>query len=400
MSAQPKTLFGFDPATLLFVSALLLVSMGCIMVTSASLGVSESLTNGATAFYFVKRHLIYLGLGVLMGVFVYQIPIARWQQFGWLLLLLALALLLVVLTPLGKTVNGSQRWINLGLFSIQASEIAKICVVAYLAGYLVRRQEEVRSKWSGFFKPIFVLCLVVMLLLMEPDFGAVVVLMAAALGMIFLSGVRLQQFLVIGAVSLVAAVLLVYLEPYRWQRFLAFTDPWAHKWGSGYQLTQSLIAFGRGEWFGVGLGNSVQKLFYLPEAHTDFVFAVLAEELGLLGNLFIVAAFVLLVTCALTIGRQAEEQDNFFAGYFCYGLGLLISVQAMINIGVNVGALPTKGLTLPLVSYGGSSLIVSCMMIGIIMRVAQESKQHAMKPAKAKSKAKSRQRKPMKTAEA
>lgn len=373
-----------DPALQVLMMTMLLVLLGLVMVASASLGISESQTKGATAFHYVIRHGIYIAMGLMAGIACFYTPTRYWEKFSGPLFLVAIALLVVVLTPLGKTVNGSQRWIMMGPISAQPSEIAKLFVLAYLASYLVRRQDEVRSKWSGFFKPIGVLLMVVALLLMEPDFGVVVVLMCAAMGMIFLSGVKLQHFLLIVVVSAAAAYLLVRLEPYRWDRFVAFMEPWQHKYGSGYQLTQSLIAFGEGELFGEGLGASKQKLFYLPEAHTDFVFAVLAEELGLLGNLIVIGAFMWLVTNILKIGHFAEEKGNTFAGYFCYGIAILFGVQALINIGVATGLLPTKGLTLPLVSYGGSSLIVSCAMVGVVVRIGAETnaQQEMPKPTK------------------
>ena len=268
--------------------------------------------------------------------------------------------------------NGSTRWISLGSINFQPSELAKLLLISYLAGYLVRRRDEVRSSWWGFAKPMLVMAVVAMLLLSEPDLGATVVIGSAFLGMIFLSGVKLGQFMVLISGCLVSVGLLIYSQPYRLKRLVGYTDPWADPYGTGYQVIQSLIAFGRGDWSGVGLGNSIQKQFYLPEAHTDFVFAILAEEFGLIGTLVVVSLFSVLVYRAIRIGYLAEKKQQLFSAYFAYGIGILLGVQSFINIGVNMGLLPTKGLTLPLVSYGGSSLVVSCMCIGVLLRIHRD----------------------------
>src|SRR5690606_4807376 len=256
--------------------------------------------------------------------------------------------------------------------NVQPSEIAKIFVVIYLAGYLVRRQEEVRESWMGFLKPIFVLIPMAVLLLLEPDFGATIVLFAAAAAMLFLGGVGLLRFGLSAGLAVGALYLLIKTQPYRMARLTTFTDPWADQFGAGYQLTQALIAFGRGEWFGVGLGNSIQKQFYLPEAHTDFVFAVLAEELGMVGALATLALFVFISMRALYIGLWAQKDRQFVSAYVAYGLAFLWIGQFLINIGVNVGLLPTKGLTLPFLSYGGSSLVICCVSLGLLLRIEWE----------------------------
>jgi len=303
----------------------------------------------------------------------YQLPVIWWQKSGWLALSVALILLLVVLLPgVGKTVNGSTRWIGIGALNVQPSELAKLLLVSYLAGYLVRRHGEVKSTWWGFMKPRFILSAASVLLRLEPDFGATVVIGTAFLGMIFLSGARLGQFFMLITGCLIIVAMLIYSQPYRLERLTGYTDPWADQFGSGYQLTQSLIAFGRGDWMGVGLGNSIQKQFYLPEAHTDFVFAIIAEEFGLIGTLAIVILFAVMVYRAMHTGFLAEKSGMLFHAFFSYGLGLLLGIQAFINMGVNMGLLPTKGLTLPLVSYGGSSLILSCMCVGILLRIHQD----------------------------
>lgn len=358
------------PLPWLLVSASALMVVGVIMISSASMDMAvETLGNG---YHYMIRQLIFAGLGCLFAIGAANIPMAWWERSGWLLLGVGLAVLVIVLTPLGRTVNGSTRWISLGLFNVQVSEIAKLCLIAYLAGYVVRRREELMDTWSGFIRPIGVLCVASVLLVIEPDFGATVVLMTAALGMIFLSGVRLSRFFPLIGFCLAMSVVLVMTQPYRLKRVVSYLDPWKDQFDSGYQLTQSLIAFGRGDWGGVGLGNSVQKLFYLPEAHTDFIFAIVAEEFGLVGSLLVLALLAVLVVAGLVIARNAEKADMPFAACFSYGITLLIGLQACINIGVNTGLLPTKGLTLPLMSYGGSSLLVTCISLGILARVEME----------------------------
>lgn len=368
--AVPTTVESNSIDYVLLSSAMLLV-IGLIMMTSASMDYSAE--HYGSPFYHMQKHSFYMLLAVFSGVVVSKVPMQLWQQYGWILLLLGIVLLCVVLVPgIGKEVNGSRRWIALGPLTLQASEVLKICVILYIAGYLVRRQDELRQEWKGFVKPIAVLSIVIVLLLLEPDFGAVVVLMGACLGMIFLAGVRLSQFLTLIVVSLLAVVAMAMSSEYRMRRLLAFSDPWADQFNSGYQLTQSLIAFGRGEWFGAGLGNSVQKLFYLPEAHTDFVFAILAEELGLVGVFLVIGLFVMLVLNIFKIAKLALEKNEPFMAYVASGTALIIAGQAFINIGVNAGLLPTKGLTLPFVSYGGSSLIACCVLIGLVFRINTE----------------------------
>lgn len=367
-------LVNVNPQWVILLSALVLLGFGVIMVASASMDISYSLYQDS--FYFLKRHLVYLVLGLISAVLLYRTPLDVLQRSGGVLFIIGLVLLLLVLIPgIGRKVNGSSRWLHLGPVTLQASELVKFFVLIYLSGYLVRKQAEVRQFWIGFLKPLALLLVLLVLLLMEPDFGSAVVVTATVMGMIFLSGAKLGQFLLLAAVFLVSAVFLVVLEPYRWQRFIAFTDPWADQYNSGYQLSQSLIAFGRGEWFGVGLGESVQKLFYLPEAHTDFVFAVLAEELGLFGVWIVIITMTILVLASFNLGRKAAEAGYDYGAYLCYGAGLWLGLQSAINIGVNMGLLPTKGLTLPLVSYGGTSLIISLMLIALLMRIALEVEQ-------------------------
>lgn len=370
--SAPDLLQGVTPRSLLLVSAGTLFGIGLVMVASASMGVAEA--QFGSPFFFFSRHLIYMVAGLIAGAVVMNVPVATWHRLSWLLLLAAFVLLIAVLIPgIGRRINGSMRWIGVGGLTVQPSEFAKFAVVAFVSSYLVRRQDEVRTHWMGFVKPVGVVVLVVLLLLAEPDFGASMVTMAAVLGMLFLAGTPLGAYAVLLTGVLVVGGLLVWLEPYRLQRVLSFTDPWANAYDSGYQLTQSLIAFGRGEWFGVGLGQSVQKLFYLPEAHTDFVLAIYAEEFGFVGVLLLITLFCVLVGSAMRIGQRAELREAFFGAYLAYGLAIMLGVQALVNIGVNMGMFPTKGLTLPLVSYGGTSLLVVFGMLGVLLRIDTEN---------------------------
>lgn len=368
---QRHGLFGdLRPLPLLIISSAALLVVGIVMISSASMDMAAETVGNA--YHYVIRQLIFAGIGCVFALIAVNVPISWWERSGWLLLGVGLLSLLLVLTPLGRTVNGSTRWISFGLFNVQVSEIAKLCVIAYLAGYVVRRREELLNTWAGFLKPIAVLGLASVLLVIEPDFGATVVLVAAAAGMIFLSGVRLSRFMPLIGVLVVLGAALILTQPYRLKRVVSYLDPWKDQFDSGYQLTQSLIAFGRGDWAGTGLGNSVQKLFYLPEAHTDFIFAIIAEEFGLLGSLLVLGLFTVLVVSAFVIARKAEKASMPFAACFAYGITLLIGLQASINMSVSTGLLPTKGLTLPLVSYGGSSLMITAVCIGVLIRVDME----------------------------
>ena len=361
----------FDP--LLLGVAVLLLALGLVMVASASISLSDR--QFGQPFYYAMRQALFVAMGLLAAWAVTRTRLVYWEKGGVVLLFAGIALLVAVLIPgLGREVNGSSRWLPFGLFNLQASEPVKLFVIVYLAGYLVRHGEELRNSFLGFLKPLVLLSFIALLLLLEPDFGATAVIFATALGMIFLGGVRLWQFgLVLGVVGAAAAALAL-TSPYRMQRLTTFLDPWADPFDSGFQLTQALIAVGRGEWFGVGLGGSIQKLFYLPEAHTDFLFAVLAEELGLFGVVGVLCLFALLLWRAFVIGYRAELSGNRFGAYLSYGIGLWLGLQAFINIGVNMGALPTKGLTLPLMSYGGSSIIIMCMAVALLLRVDFETR--------------------------
>jgi cell division protein FtsW len=369
----PSPLFskrGADIDFPMLAACLALLGLGLVMITSASSEVATAMSGNP--HYHMLRHLIYLLLGVVACLGTLLVPMAVWQRYSAHLLLLAFVLLALVLVPgIGREVNGASRWLGFGLFNIQPSEIAKVCAVIFMAAYLVRRQKEVRESLLGFIKPFLVLGPMAILLLLEPDFGATVVMFGAAAGMLFLGGVGLLPFvLLIGIAG--AGMLVLVQNPYRWARITNFADPWADQFGAGYQLSQALIAFGRGDWLGVGLGNSVQKQFYLPEAHTDFVFAVLAEELGMIGALLTIALFVFVSVRALYIGLWSEKAGQYFSAYVAYGLALLWIGQILINIGVNVGLLPTKGLTLPFLSYGGSSLIICCVSLALLLRIEWE----------------------------
>lgn len=357
----------------LLTAVVALFSLGLVMVASASMPVAERL--GFGIFHFPVRQSLYLLLGLCLGLGVLRIRLIWWQRGGPFFVLLALALLAAVLLPgIGSEVNGSTRWMNLGILRLQVSEPAKLLMLIYLAGYLVRHGESVRDSAAGFIKPLGVLVIAAVLLLMEPDFGATVVMMTTALVMMFMAGVRLWKFAALIVLVGAAFAVLAITSPYRLQRLTTFLNPWADPFNSGFQLTQSLIAIGRGEWWGVGLGASIQKLFYLPEAHTDFVFAVLAEELGLIGVLVLLGLYAFVVLRTYKIAVIAERGGNLFAAYLAYGISTWIGLQALINIGVNTGLLPTKGLTLPLVSYGGSSMLVTCVAVAVLLRIDYETR--------------------------
>lgn len=352
-------------------STIALLCIGLVMMTSASMDIGAQKYD--SAFFHFKRHGVYMIIAIGIAMVVSRVPMQFWFKYGWAFLLISMVLLSVVLIPgIGREVNGSRRWLVIGPLTLQASEVAKICVLFYMASYLQRRQDEVQQHWMGFIKPIIVLVVLIVMLLSEPDFGAVVVLLGCTMGLIFLAGVKMGQFLSMILLCLGAVVAMAMSSEYRMRRLMAFQDPWADQFSSGYQLVQSLIAFGRGEWTGVGLGHSVQKLFYLPEAHTDFVFAILAEELGLVGVVITIGLFTVLVAGLMRLSRRAMDASQPFMAYVAAGAGLIIAGQAFINIGVTSGLLPTKGLTLPFVSYGGSSLIACCCLIALAYRIQHE----------------------------
>ncbi len=361
-----------DPGALLIFATGTLLCLGLVMVASASMDVAQA--QFANPFYFFQRHLVYVCIGLLVAFLVWQLPLAMLERLSIHALMLSLLCLVLVLVPhVGRRINGSIRWLGIGPLTVQPSELAKLASVLYLSGYLVRRQDEIRETWSGLIKALMVLGVAGFLLMMEPDFGATIVIMLTAAGMLWLAGTGRKQTVASGLFLMGAGVILAFSRSYRVQRMIAYIHPWDHPFDQGYQLTQSLIAFGRGGWTGLGLGNSVQKLFYLPEAHTDFVFAVFAEEFGLVGVTLVVLVFLTLVLSGLYIGYAAEKKGQLFGAYLAYGLSVLIGVQTAMNLGVTAGALPTKGLTLPLVSYGGSSLLVELVMMALILRVHRET---------------------------
>lgn len=358
---------------LVLLTAALFLS-GLLMVASASVAVSTQ--HFHQPFHYFFHQLVYFVIGVLTGAVIIQFDTSEMEQASGFLMAGILLLLALVLFPgVGRVVNGSARWLGIGPFIIQVSEITKPVVVLYMASYLVRHHEWVTMTLEGFLKPMGILAVVSVLLLREPDFGSTVVIMLTVLGMMFLAGMRLRYFLLLVMGVGLALIIPAVAAPYRMARLTAFVDPWQTAFSSGYQLTQSLIAFGRGGWFGVGLGNSIQKLFYLPEAHTDFLFAVTAEELGFAGILLMTVCFMLLVFRILLIGRRAQRMRRHFAALTAYGLGFWIAIQYIVSIGVNCGVLPTKGLTLPLVSYGGSSMLANCIAVAILLRIDYESRQ-------------------------
>ncbi|ALT00515.1 cell division protein FtsW [Lacimicrobium alkaliphilum] len=350
----------------LLLIALALMSIGLMVVTSASMPTAARLFDNP--FHFAIRHGIYLVLAVIAALVTLQIPMRWWQASNVYLLLLSLLLLVAVLVA-GRTVNGATRWLAIGPLTIQAAEPAKLFFFCYLAGYLVRRYEEVTENLKGFIKPLAVLFFLALLLLMQPDLGTVVVMFATTVGLLFLAGARLWQFFGLLLSGLSAVVALIMFEEYRLRRITAFLDPWADPFGSGYQLTQSLMAYGRGDLFGQGLGNSLQKLEYLPEAHTDFIMAILAEELGFVGVCAVLALLMMLVLKALRLGNLALQQERPFEGYLAHSIGIWFAFQTTVNVGASAGLLPTKGLTLPLVSYGGNSLILMCVAVAILVRI-------------------------------
>jgi len=357
----------------LLAAAVLLLCFGLVMVASASMTVGDRLTG--SPFYYVNRHLVAVALGVVGGLLCFRVSMAQWRRAGPVLVLLGVLLLLLLMVPgVGKTVNGATRWIPLGFFNLQSSEFVKFFMVLYIAGYLVRRQEEVARSFWGFAKPMLLLIFTSSMILMQPDFGTTVVLFATALGMLFLGGVVLYQFAILIFAAGAAGWVLIYTSPYRWQRMTTFLNPWDDPFNTDFQLSQALIAFGRGEITGVGLGNGIQKQFYLPEAHTDFIMAVVGEEFGLIGTLGVILLFAFITWRAFHIGVRAEERNERFSAYTAYGLGLWLGMQAFINIGVNVGMLPTKGLTLPFMSYGGNSIIVACLVVTLLLRVDYETR--------------------------
>jgi cell division protein FtsW len=378
---ETRAMLVYDPT--LAWSAGLLLALGLVMVYSASIATAEaSAYTGYRPWYFLMRHALFVAAGVAAAVVAFQIPIRVWRALAPYLFIGGAALLVAVLIPgVGRAINGSRRWLSLGIVNLQPSELMKLFVVLYASSYAVRRaaflhaeQPLKQTLLRGFLPLLAVMTLIGALLLHEPDFGACVVIVAIAFGILFLGGLDWRLLLGLSVLLPIALWIMIAVAPYRLQRFAGFLDPWADAYGKGYQLSHSLIAFGRGEWFGVGLGSSVEKLLYLPEAHTDFLLAVIAEELGFVGVVLVIALFSWILVRAYAIGRQALHLEKPFAALAAHGIGIWIGVQAFINVGVNMGVLPTKGLTLPLLSFGGSGIVANCVAIAILLRIDFENR--------------------------
>ena len=356
---------------ILLSTGFILLMIGMVMVSSASIAIADD--QHGDPFFFLKKQFLAALIGCCAAFIGMFIPIRTWKNLSLPLLLLGITLLIIVFIPdIGRTVNGSTRWISVAGINFQVSEPARLCLLIYVAGYLVRRNRELRESISGFIPPIIILCIACGLLLFEPDYGASVVLLLSIMPMLFSAGARIRDFSIFVAFSMIGMTVIAFLTPERIERLYTFLEPWEYSQQGGFQLTQSLIAFGRGDWFGVGLGNGVQKLFYLPEVHTDFIFAVLVEELGLFGALVMILLFTILVIRIFQIALKAARLERLFEAYLSIGIGSWLAIQTCINIGVNIGALPTKGLTLPLISYGRSSLIITIIAIGMILRISHE----------------------------
>ena len=358
-------------------SALILLLTGMVMVYSASIAIAEAgrFTGNHQAYYLV-RHGVFLTVGLIAAGFAFQVPLSSWQQFAPWLFVAGFVLLLLVLVPgVGRDVNGARRWLSLDFINLQPSELMKLFAAIYAADYTVRKMPHMHDLKKAFLPMAGAMVAVGVLLLKEPDFGAFVVIISIAIGILFLGGMRARLFAVLIVVLVAAFAVLIIVSPYRRDRIFGFMDPWSDAYGRGYQLSHALIAFGRGELLGVGLGASVEKLFYLPEAHTDFLLAVIAEELGFVGVVMVIVLFGLVIQRAFVIGRQAVALDRLYAALVAQGIGIWIGVQSFINMGVNMGVLPTKGLTLPLMSYGGSGILVNCVALAVLLRVDWENRQ-------------------------
>ncbi|MEH6453183.1 MAG: putative lipid II flippase FtsW [Psychromonas sp.] len=373
---------------MLAIISISLLCIGLIIVSSAS--IPEGIALSSDPFRFFKRHIIYVAISLVLLAVVLSLKVDLWYRYQWVILLLSFSGLVAVLV-VGTEVNGAHRWLRLGFFNVQPSEFAKLAMIFFLASYLARKQKEVINTIKGFIKPLVLLTVFASLLVLQPDLGSTVVIVVIMMGMLFIANARLLPFVWIGLSLLSAMVVLIISQPYRMARVMGFLDPWEDPFGRSYQLTQSLMAFGRGGWFGEGLGNSVQKLEYLPEAHTDFIMAILAEELGFIGvSLVIILEFVL-VYKAFSIGKKALGQSFVFAGYVAIGIAIWFAFQTFVNVGAASGMVPTKGLTLPLISYGGSSLLTIVVAVGLLLRIDFETRlsfQARLKKAKPRKKSK------------
>jgi cell division protein FtsW len=368
----------------LVVTIALLMSLGLVMVYSASIAFAESeKVSGYRSWYFLARHGVFLVAGLVAAIVLFQVPMATWQKLAPVLFVVGGFLLVIVLIPgIGQKINNSRRWISLGFTTLQPSELMKLFAVLYAADYTVRKAAFMHDFKKGFLPMLAVMVFIGAMLLRQPDFGALVVVTTIAMGILFLGGLNWRIFGALLVGLLISFAILIVVAPYRWQRVVTSMDPWADELGKGYQLTHALIAFGRGEWFGVGLGASVEKLLYLPMAHTDFLLAVIGEELGFVGVVGVIALFALLIYRAFMVGRDAMVRENYFSALVAQGIGIWFGVQAFINMGVNLGVLPTKGLTLPFLSYGGTGLIVNCMAVAVLLRVDYENRAATVRGAR------------------
>ena len=346
---------------------------GLLILASASVHFSDTIYGNPSAIF--NRQLFYFFLGLFGLLIFFILPLNFWISYDRLLITLGFILLLLVFVPgIGFEVNGANRWIRVAGFGLQPSEIMKFLSILYVSCYSVRRIREIQSHWIGFFRPAIIIVSIISIILIQPDLGSSAVIFASVLGVLFVAGVKIKQFFIVALLGLVAVILMIVFVPWRWERIISFIDPWSDPWGSGYQLTLSLMSIGRGDWFGVGLGQGLMKMGYLPDAHTDFIFSVIVEEMGILGGFIIVALLFGLSFRIFYIGRESLLRKNYFGFYFSYGVALLLGLHTFINVGVACGLLPTKGLTLPLISAGGTNLIIVCLMIGLILRVDYENK--------------------------
>ena len=364
----------FKKIDFIFLGLFLFLSLfGLLAVATASIEFSDSLTGDP--LNFTKKQFIHLIVGLFLFSLFLAIPLAFWETFDRLFLGLGILLLIMVFIPgIGIEVNGSHRWIRIGPVGLQPSEIMKLFSIVYIAGYSVRRLNDLQSNWLGFFRPAVLIVLVVSLILIQPDLGTSAVIFATVLGMLFVAGAQIKQFLLVIGLGLVGISALIYFVPWRWERIISFIDPWTDPFGGGYQLTLSLMAIGRGEWFGVGLGEGLMKLGYLPDAHTDFIFSVIVEEMGLFTAILIISTLFFISFRSFYIGRKALERNLYFGFFIAYGVAILIGLHTFINVGVATGLLPTKGLTLPFLSYGGTNLLIMCCLCALVLRVDQETK--------------------------
>ena len=366
--------FDFSKLDFVLVTLFLVLGFfGLLILSSASAHFSDSIYGNPSAIF--NRQFIYFILGII-GLFTcFFVPLNFWSSYDRLFITFGILLLFLVFIPgIGIEVNGANRWIRIAGFGLQPSEIMKFLSILYISCYSVRRIKEIQTHWLGFFRPALIIVSIISIILIQPDLGSSAVIFISVLGVLFVAGVKIQQFLVVALLGVIAITMMIIFVPWRWERIISFIDPWSDPWGSGYQLTLSLMSIGRGDWFGVGLGQGLMKMGYLPDAHTDFIFSVIVEEMGILGGFAIISLLFGLSFRIFFIGRESLLRKNFFGFYFSFGVGLLLGLHTFINVGVSSGLLPTKGLTLPLISGGGTNLIIVCLMIGLILRIDYENK--------------------------